>query len=93
MYGPPEYNTQDDGQPEVWNIVDANGNRVIETDSGFYPPKSEDAELIVDAVNGIPHCEHCQALVSDAKIGIERLRKIFPLGPSSQRHKDGDSPW
>lgn len=32
-------------------IVDAEGERVVETDSGCYPPDLETAQLIVDAVN------------------------------------------
>lgn len=32
-------------------IVDANGHSVVVTDSGFYPPDLETAQLIVDAVN------------------------------------------
>ena len=36
---------------EVWGIVDADGNSVIETDAGFYGPKAEDAEVIVRLVN------------------------------------------
>lgn len=35
----------------VHQIVDANGERVVETDAGYYPPKQDDAELIVRAVN------------------------------------------
>lgn len=34
-----------------YQIVDANGERVVETDTGVYPPTAEDAELIVRAVN------------------------------------------
>ncbi len=44
---------------ESWNgsedycdgIVNAEGDPVVETDSGFYAPDLETAQLIVDAVN------------------------------------------
>ena len=35
-----------------WPILDANGEPVVVTDSGFYPPDPETARAIVDAMNG-----------------------------------------
>ncbi len=42
-----------DTEPEDYcnGIVDADGDHVIQTDSGCYPPDLETAQLIVDAVN------------------------------------------
>ena len=34
-----------------WPILDANGEPVVVTDSGFYPPDPETARAIVDAMN------------------------------------------
>jgi len=39
-----------------WPIRDANGNPVVQTDSGCYPPDNETAAMIVEAVN-----EHAMA--------------------------------
>lgn len=36
---------------ECWGIKDANGERVVETDTGVYPPNLRTALLIVKAVN------------------------------------------
>lgn len=36
---------------EDWPIRDANGEPVVVTDSGFYPPDNETAREIVEAVN------------------------------------------
>lgn len=41
----------DDDDEECWGIVDANGEEVIVTDCGYYPPNRATAELIVAAVN------------------------------------------
>ncbi len=37
-----------------WGIVDANGRKVVETDSGFYEPDEPTAQLIVDVINALP---------------------------------------
>jgi hypothetical protein len=39
---------------EVYEIVDADGVAIIETDSGCYGPQKADAEYIVEAVNNYP---------------------------------------
>lgn len=39
------------GDGDCWGILDANGNRVVETDSGYYPPNIATAEFIVKCVN------------------------------------------
>jgi len=35
----------------VYGIDDCNGNRVVTTDCGYYPPKKDVAEYIVATVN------------------------------------------
>lgn len=42
---------------ECWGVVAANGNRVIETDSGYYPPGGIGAAMIVFAVNRLNYAE------------------------------------
>ena len=41
----------------VDEIVDADGNTIIETDGGYYHPKKDEAEFIVESVNrrSAPH--------------------------------------
>ena len=40
-----------DGTSYCNGVVDANGQTVIETDAGYYPPDVETAEMLVKAVN------------------------------------------
>jgi hypothetical protein len=39
------------GKKIVWGIVDCNGDKVVETDSGYYSPDADIAEYIVKCVN------------------------------------------
>jgi hypothetical protein len=38
---------------ECWGIYAADGTRVVETDSGYYPPDIETAEFICKCVNAL----------------------------------------
>lgn len=47
----------DPGDPDwigIDNIEDTTGDRIVETDSGVYPPNKIDADIIVAAVNALP---------------------------------------
>ncbi len=60
-----DVNSRDPNDRECWGIVDANGNAVVETDCGYYPPDIETAEFIVNCVNAVQMLRDSEALASN----------------------------
>ena len=50
--GPWKYDPDEDAEITDMPILDANGDPVVQTDAGCYPPDPETARMIVDAMNG-----------------------------------------
>ena len=57
-------------------IVDANGEPVVITDSGCYPPDNATAALIVEAVNGVEATRKLQRTLLGWSIERDRLRDL-----------------
>jgi len=62
--------------PSVDGIVDANGDKVIETDSGVYPPSEHDAQFIVHSLKDI------EDMLSVIEKQRQALRKVLLHQPS-----------
>lgn len=66
-----------DGNPQVWHVMDANGNRVITTDCGFYTRFEGDYDLIVNAVNSIDRLRKAnEELVFQLDIALKTLGEL-----------------
>ena len=57
-----------DGTVETHGVLAPSGERVIETDMGFYPPGIVDARFIVRAANNF------EALLAAAKVSLAELK-------------------
>lgn len=64
-----------DGNPQVWHVMDANGNRVITTDCGFYTRFEGDYDLIVNAVNSIDRLRKSEDLENALKGALEAITR------------------